>query len=209
MQEIDSAVSRREFLRPVTVGAGTTLGASSVATVQQQQPVVVELKSEPYIFDGATESPLYVKSGTTVKFDWVSDGHNIHVDSQPEKATSKGVEKIHDTGFTHTHTFDVNGEYHFWCVPRDILPGVNGGASHEAGLRWVGNLGFVSRRDTGSATPPVSLSSVDSGVSWLFSDGIHSGRYCLITLGGWTVSVGITDSLYACKFTDGGAVSPP
>jgi len=68
-------------------------------------------------------------------------------------------------------------------LTRDILPTllapsalVEGEASHDAGLRWVGTLGFVSRRDTESATPPLSLSSIDSGIPDLFSDGIHSGR---------------------------------
>lgn len=181
MQEIDSVVSRREFLRPATVGAGTTLGASSVATVQQQQPVVVELKSEPYIFDGATESPLYIKSGATVKFDWVSDGHNIHVDSQPEKATSKGVEKIHDTGFTHTHTFDVNGEYHFWCVPHKPLKMIGDIIVNESGQPPGGGSGDGG----GGSVPQVPKSTKTLAIATTTAMGSTLGlAYFFLKYGG-------------------------
>ena len=62
----------------------------------------------------------------------------------------------------------------------DILPGVNGGASHaRTAMRWVGNLGVPVRRTGGSATPPVLLSGVQDGhddveLRGLFSVGLLS-----------------------------------
>ena len=62
----------------------------------------------------------------------------------------------------------------------DILPAVNGRASHaRTAMRWFGNLGFPVRRTGGSATPPVLLSGVQDGhddleLRGLFSVGLLS-----------------------------------
>ena len=69
---------------------------------------------------------------------------------------------------------------HHSGVFRDILPAVNGGASHACtAMRWFWNLGFPTRRVGGSATPPVLLSGVpdghgDSELLGLFSVGLLS-----------------------------------
>ena len=74
-----------------------------------------------YIFTPGTENPLRITAGTTVKFVWESDTHNIHVDSQPEDANWQGHESIENTGFTYEHTFEVEGTYHYWCEPHKGL----------------------------------------------------------------------------------------
>ena len=74
-----------------------------------------------YAFEGATESPLYISTGTTVEFVWETGNHNIVVESQPEGASWSGHEAIEDAGFTYSHTFQTNGEYAFYCAPHRNL----------------------------------------------------------------------------------------
>lgn len=120
MSKSQPLVSRRKFLQTATLGVGTAAGTLREATVQtDEQPVVVEVDN--YYFKGATESPLYITPGTTVKFVWKSGGHNIHVDSQPAAADWNGHEPLEGPGFVYKHTFTVKGRYHFWCVPHADL----------------------------------------------------------------------------------------
>ena len=74
-----------------------------------------------YVFTPGTETPLRIAPGTTVKFVWKSDTHNIYVDHQPEGANWQGHESIENTGFTYEHTFEVTGTYHYWCGPHKSL----------------------------------------------------------------------------------------
>jgi plastocyanin len=74
-----------------------------------------------YVFAPGTDKPLYITPGTKVKFVWKSDNHNIVVGSQPKGANWSGVEQIHNTGYTATHTFTTKGKYHYWCDPHKGL----------------------------------------------------------------------------------------
>lgn len=74
-----------------------------------------------YVFTPGTETSLRIAPGTTVKFVWKSDTHNIYVDSQPKGANWQGHEPIEDTGFTYEYTFEVTGAYHYWCEPHKSL----------------------------------------------------------------------------------------
>ncbi len=63
---------------------------------------------------------LTVTPGTTVKFVWESDGHNVVPESQPEGAGWKGsgsASELFDTGHTYSHTFSTPGEYAYYCAP--------------------------------------------------------------------------------------------
>ena len=64
---------------------------------------------------------LYVAPGTTVTFDWTSDGHNIVVDSKPEDSDWEGHEPIENEGFSTEHTFEVLGDYEYYCSPHQSL----------------------------------------------------------------------------------------
>jgi plastocyanin len=70
-----------------------------------------------FVFRPGTDQPLYITPGTTVQWVWESDTHNIVVDSQPDDAEWEGHETIEDTGFEYEHTFEVPGEYHYYCEP--------------------------------------------------------------------------------------------
>jgi halocyanin-like protein len=76
--------------------------------------VGAEALSGPYAFDPPA---VTVSPGTTVTFDWVSDGHNILVESQPDGASWSGHESLEDTGFSMQHTFETTGVYKYYCDP--------------------------------------------------------------------------------------------
>lgn len=73
------------------------------------------------VFDPGTDEPLTVDPGTTVRFVWDSDTHNIAVEEQPERAdwegTPGGPDEVYDEGYEYTHTFEVPGTYEFYCRP--------------------------------------------------------------------------------------------
>ena len=48
------------------------------------ESVTVELVD--YAYEPGTDSPLAIEPGTTVEFVWVTDNHNINVDSTPDGA---------------------------------------------------------------------------------------------------------------------------
>jgi plastocyanin len=78
-----------------------------------------------YVFVPGTDEPLEITTGTTVEWVWRSDLHNVVVDSQPADAswegTPGGAGKTYNTGYTYTHTFEIPGEYHYWCEPHRSL----------------------------------------------------------------------------------------
>lgn len=64
---------------------------------------------------------LTIAPGTTVKFVWDSPGHNIVVENQPSGAnwqgTKGGASKLFDPPHTHSHAFDTEGTYDYYCAP--------------------------------------------------------------------------------------------
>ncbi|MFC7136418.1 plastocyanin/azurin family copper-binding protein [Halobaculum litoreum] len=64
---------------------------------------------------------MYVTPGTTVTFEWVSDGHNIVVDSQPSGGGWEGHEPLEDEGFSYEFTFETTGVYEYYCTPHQSL----------------------------------------------------------------------------------------
>ncbi len=97
-----------------------------------------------YAYEPGTESPLQIQPGTTVNFVWVTDNHNIVVDSQPDGAGWEGHEPIENSPFEYEHTFETEGTYEFHCTPHVSLgmegtievtqdAGGGGGGGGEAG----------------------------------------------------------------------------
>ncbi|MFP4627971.1 MAG: hypothetical protein ACLFMX_03170, partial [Halobacteriales archaeon] len=90
---------RREFLLG-TVGAGGAAMAASGSSVgrptegpglvdggrlhQEDDSEVVEVELVDFAFEPGTDSPLEIEPDTTVRFIWITDTHNIVVDSQPD-----------------------------------------------------------------------------------------------------------------------------
>ncbi len=141
-------MKRREFLL-VSAGAGGAVAASGQAagreqsageplravdglpgTLQQEdgdetngdgQDEVVEVELGNYYYEPGTEEDLEIEPGTTVRFVWISDNHDITIDEQPEDSEWEGVSPTRDTGFEHEWTFDVEGTYEFYCTPHEGL----------------------------------------------------------------------------------------
>lgn len=98
--------------------AGCTSDQPAPATDEDAASKTVAVGPDgDYVFTPGTENPLRIAPGTTVKFVWKSDTHNIFVDSHPQGANWQGHESIENTGFTYEHTFEVEGTYHYWCEP--------------------------------------------------------------------------------------------
>jgi plastocyanin len=64
---------------------------------------------------------LEISTGTEVTFVWESGGHSLIVDSQPDGANWSGVGETQDSGYEHTHTFDVAGTYEYYCEPHQMF----------------------------------------------------------------------------------------
>ena len=119
-------VSRRRLLQLTGTGVvGILAGcASEQPSSPTEDPNTKRVEVGPdgrYVFTPGTNEPLRISTGTTVRFIWKSNTHNIHVDSQPDGANWKGHESIENTGFEYEHTFETKGDYHYWCGPHKGL----------------------------------------------------------------------------------------
>ncbi len=127
--DASESVSRRAFVGAAAGGAA--LGAAGTAGAQQEG----NESSDDGGASGATEevlvgpggnlvfepADLEITPGTTVNFVWESDNHNIVVENQPEDAgwegTPGGAGDIYNTGYEYSHTFEVEGDYEYYCDP--------------------------------------------------------------------------------------------
>ena len=120
---------RRRFLAGVGAAAGLLAGCAGGGG--RTETVVVGPDMD-FVFEPGTAEPLTIPAGTTVRFVWDTGAHNIHVDSQPADANWAGHEEVEEEGFVHEHTFDVPGEYHYWCFPHRSM-GMVGDVAVEPG----------------------------------------------------------------------------
>ncbi|WP_101296379.1 plastocyanin/azurin family copper-binding protein [Halegenticoccus soli] len=110
-------MNRRDFLR--TAGGSAAVAATAGTAAAQEggggggggtQEVIVgpggSLVFEP--------EELQIAPGTTVKFVWESDGHNV-VPNQGDW----GHQPLEDTGFEFEHTFEEVAEYEYVCEPHE------------------------------------------------------------------------------------------
>lgn len=67
-----------------------------------------------FAFDPAA---VRVSTGTAVTFEWVSDTHNVLVESQPDGAGWDGHDTIENDGFSFSQTFETAGTYRYYCDP--------------------------------------------------------------------------------------------
>jgi halocyanin-like protein len=145
-------MDRRDFLRTaggVAGGATAASAAAGTATAQEgggggtTQPVFPDYVSDAAGGDysdmrGSSEvtvevgagsnqvayapTNIWVEPGTTVNFEWVSNGHNVLPNTQPEGAGWSGSgQALEDSGFTYSHTFETEGMYTYYCSPHEQL----------------------------------------------------------------------------------------
>jgi len=89
-------------------------GTTQTAVDAGPNTVVVGPIDENFVFDPET---LRVEPGTTVRWVWASDHHNIKPEDQPSGADWDGFTEIEDAGTEYTHTFTVEGTYTYICEP--------------------------------------------------------------------------------------------
>lgn len=94
-----------------------TATPTETATGPQTQVVAVapnrSLRFEPKSFT--------ISVGETVRWEWKDGGHNVTPDEIPDASTWAGTtaddQYTYDAGYTHSHTFEVAGEYAYFCDP--------------------------------------------------------------------------------------------
>jgi plastocyanin len=124
---------------------------------------------------------LEITPGTTVKFVWESDGHNVVVESQPEGANWEGTEgdanTLYDTGHEYSHTFDTEGEYGYFCQPHKTA-GMTGTITVSKDAGSSGGSG-------GGGPPPVPDSARTLGIASVIGMSTTLGlAYFLMRYGG-------------------------
>ena len=62
---------------------------------------------------------LEIDPGAAVEFVWEAAHHNIAVTDQPDGADWDGVPETQDAGYTHRHTFEIEGRYEYVCEPHE------------------------------------------------------------------------------------------
>jgi len=170
MTDSEPTVTRRSLLRASAGAGAAAAGASALGgTAAAQDAGVDEWLSAVSNYDGvadetgsdevtvevgvqANDGPygfgpaaVRVDPGTTVNFEWVSDTHNVVVESQPEDADWSGDEEINNEGYSYSHTFETEGVYLYFCQPHramemkgavvvgDVEAGGGGGSSDGSG----------------------------------------------------------------------------
>ncbi|WP_135828737.1 cupredoxin domain-containing protein [Halorussus halobius] len=120
------SATRRGFLRTATGAAAVS--AAGTASAQDDEggddgggggteEVVVgpggDLSYDP--------DSLTIQPGTTVVWTWDSDNHNVVASAQPDDADWSGTEggdsETYNTGHEYEHTFEVEGDYEYYCTP--------------------------------------------------------------------------------------------
>ena len=112
---------------------------------------------------GPTE--VWIDSGTEVTFEWVSNGHNVVVENQPEGANWGGSEggaaELYSEGHTFSFTFETGGIYHYYCSPHE-QSGMLGAIAVGSDVPTAGGGG-------GNFPPAVPNSAKSLGVATLFA----------------------------------------
>lgn len=99
-------------------GGGTGAGVQNASTANGSIETITIGPDDQYVFE---PEQLSIEPGTTVKFVWKSDDHNIYVEDQPEEANWSGHEQLEQAGYSTTHTFTTNGTYEFSSQPYEAV----------------------------------------------------------------------------------------
>lgn len=144
--EGSESVTRRGFLRTAT-GAAAAAGAAGTATAESQEEggggskEVIVGPGGSLVYEPAE---ITIAPGTTVKWVWESDNHNIVVESAPDGASWEGTDgppsKTYNTGYEYTHTFETTGTYEYFCQPHKVA-GMTGSVIVQEGGADTGGGG--------------------------------------------------------------------
>ncbi|WP_276300836.1 plastocyanin/azurin family copper-binding protein [Halorussus lipolyticus] len=96
---------------------------------------------------------ITIAPGTTVKFVWESDNHNVVPDGQPDGANWEGTEggasKTYDTGYEYSYTFETTGTYEYFCQPHKTAGMVGSITVQEGGPKTGGGGGEADPKHMG------------------------------------------------------------
>jgi plastocyanin len=127
-------MKRRDFLRATGGSGGAVALGSGVAAGQEGTGTATGTEGgggsgptkEVMVGPGGSlvfePAQLTIATGTTVKFVWDSNNHNVVPQSQPEGANWEGEGSsgtTFDAGHEHSHTFTTTGTYEYVCTPHE------------------------------------------------------------------------------------------
>jgi plastocyanin len=131
-------MKRRDFLMTASGVAGGTAASASVAAAQEgneSEGNQSEGDGEGGGGGGPTEevvvgpggalefdpADLTITPGTTVYWTWDSDNHNVVPSEAPDdsgfEGTEGGDDQTYNAGHEYEHTFEVEGDYEYYCTP--------------------------------------------------------------------------------------------
>jgi len=199
-------MDRRDFLRTAGgIAGGATAASAAAGTAAAQEGGGTTQPEFPGYVDGAAggeysdergnsavtvevgagsdqvafaPTKVWVEEGTEVTFEWVSNGHNVLPNSQPDGAGWEGSgQSLEDEGFTYSHTFETGGMYTYFCSPHEQL-GMKGAIA-------VGEDVKTESVDGGSAGPQLPDVAKSIGVAAGFAMAATLGlAYFFIRFGG-------------------------
>lgn len=118
---LSTATASLPFLAGCSFGGGDGAGEQTTTELPDDMAVVQVGPDAQYTFVPGTNDPLQISTGMTVRFDWGSNTHNVHVTSQPENADWSGHDQIQNDGFSFEYEFTVPGTYEYVCEPHESL----------------------------------------------------------------------------------------
>ncbi|WP_435179441.1 plastocyanin/azurin family copper-binding protein [Halorussus sp. AFM4] len=143
--EGSESVTRRGFMRAAT-GTAAAAGAAGTAAAQEEGGGGGGATKEVAVGPGGSlvyePAEITIAPGTTVKWVWESDNHNIVVESQPDGANWQGTpgapSKTYNTGYEYSHTFETLGTYEYFCQPHKTAGMVGTVVVQEGGAQTGG-----------------------------------------------------------------------
>jgi len=107
-----------------TADATTTEPATTTGppAAEREPDLVVEVAPDGFMFAPET---FEVAVGDTVHWEWKDGGHNVRVKTKPDGSdwtgTPGSATDTYGEGYLHAHTFQVGGEYEYYCAPHRSL----------------------------------------------------------------------------------------
>jgi len=107
------------------------LETDDASEAEEEESEAEEKHDEPSttVVVGYDEEPVFepkvveIDPGDSVEFVWEDDDHTLTVETQPEEASWEGVPKAERSGYTYTHSFDVEGYYQYVSETRSGMRG--------------------------------------------------------------------------------------
>jgi plastocyanin len=102
----------------------TTATATPTATPASDPDQVVAVAPGDFVFDPET---FEVPVGGTVQWQWEGGGHNVRPESgaipgeSDWSGTPGGDGTVYSSGYVYDYTFEVPGEYSYYCSPHQSL----------------------------------------------------------------------------------------